>query len=114
MNGVNPSRGDTLLSMSPVSRGRKSKKQKRVQKSRQRPARVAVQHEDTQFADLLAVGSRPGQPYQLLPEWVRWNGEQIGVPGPLIERSVAVAERRQSDISDCPSFRFRPGPGGAP
>jgi len=24
------------------------------------------------------------------------------------ERSVAVAERRQSDINDCPSFRFRP------
>ena len=52
--------------------------------------------------------------YKLLPEWVRWNGEQAGVPGPLIERSVAVAERRQSDISDCPSFRFRPRPGGAP
>lgn len=52
--------------------------------------------------------------YELLPEWARWNGEQIGVPGPLVERSVAVAERRQSDISDCPSFRFRPRPGGAP
>ena len=49
--------------------------------------------------------------YELLPEWVRWNGEQIGVPGPLIERSVAVAERRQLDINDCPSFRFRPRPG---
>jgi hypothetical protein len=52
--------------------------------------------------------------YKLLPEWVRWNGEQADVPGPLIERSVAVAERRQSDTSDCPSFRFRPRPGGAP
>ena len=52
--------------------------------------------------------------YKLLPEWVRWNGEQADVPGPLIERSVAVAERRQSDASDCPSFRFRPRPGGAP
>jgi len=52
--------------------------------------------------------------YKLLPEWVRWNGEQAGVSGPLIERSVAVAERRQSDISDCPSFRFRPRPAGAP
>ena len=52
--------------------------------------------------------------YELLPEWVRWNGEQVGIPGPLIERSVAVAERRQSDASDCPSFRFRPRPEGAP
>jgi len=46
--------------------------------------------------------------YELLPEWVRWNGEQAGVPRPLIERSAAVAESRQSDTSDCPSFRFRP------
>jgi hypothetical protein len=52
--------------------------------------------------------------YELLPEWVQWNGEQVGIPGPLIERSVAVAERRQSDASDCPSFRFRPRPEGAP
>jgi len=37
----------------------------------------------------------------------------IGVPGALIERSVAVAERRQSDINDCPSFPFRPRPGDA-
>jgi pimeloyl-ACP methyl ester carboxylesterase len=51
--------------------------------------------------------------YEQLPEWVRWNGEQTGVPGPLIERSVAVAERRQSDINDCPSFRFLPRPGDA-
>jgi hypothetical protein len=27
----------------------------------------------------------------LLPEWVRWNGEQAGVPGPLIERAVSAA-----------------------
>jgi len=52
--------------------------------------------------------------YKLLPEWVRWNGGQADVPEPLIERSVAVAERRQLDISDCPSFRFRPRPGDAP
>jgi hypothetical protein len=37
--------------------------------------------------------------YKLLPEWGRWNGEQADVPGPLIERSVAVAER-QSDASE--------------
>jgi hypothetical protein len=46
--------------------------------------------------------------YELLPEWVRWNGEQAGVPGPLIERSAAVAGGRQFDTSDCPSFHFRP------
>jgi hypothetical protein len=51
--------------------------------------------------------------FDLLPEWVGWNGEQIGVPGPLIERSVAVADRRQGDAIDCPSFRFRSRPGGA-
>jgi hypothetical protein len=27
----------------------------------------------------------------LLPEWVRWNGEQAGVPAPLIERAVSAA-----------------------
>jgi hypothetical protein len=64
MNDANLSRGATLLGMSPVSRGRKSKskKQKRVQQSRQRSARAAVQREDTQFADLLTAGSQPGQP----------------------------------------------------
>jgi hypothetical protein len=46
--------------------------------------------------------------YELLQEWVRWNGEQADVPGPLIERSAAVAESRQFDTSDCPSFHFRP------
>ena len=49
--------------MSPVSRGRTSKKQKKAQqKSRQRSAGAAVQREDTQFADLLPAGSQPGQP----------------------------------------------------
>lgn len=61
MNDANLSGGATLLSMSPVSRGRKSKKQKRVQKSRQRSARAAVQREDT-LVDLLAADSQPGQP----------------------------------------------------
>jgi hypothetical protein len=27
----------------------------------------------------------------LLPEWVRWNGEQAGVPAHLIERAVSAA-----------------------
>lgn len=52
--------------------------------------------------------------HELLPEWVRWSGEQAAIPGLLVERSVAIAERRQSDTSDCPSFRFRPRPGGVP
>lgn len=29
----------------------------------------------------------------LLPDWVRWNGEQAGLPAPLIERAVAAAGR---------------------
>jgi hypothetical protein len=40
--------------------------------------------------------------YEMLPEWVRWSGEQADVPGPLIERSVAVAERRQLDAETPP------------
>jgi hypothetical protein len=27
----------------------------------------------------------------LLPEWVRWNGEQAGTPAPLIEQAVSAA-----------------------
>jgi hypothetical protein len=27
----------------------------------------------------------------LLPEWVRWNGEQAGIPAPLIEHAVSAA-----------------------
>lgn len=27
----------------------------------------------------------------LLPEWVRWNGEQAGIPAPLIDRAVSAA-----------------------
>jgi hypothetical protein len=46
--------------MSPVSRGRKGKKQKKAQKSRQRSAWGG--REDTKLADLLAAGSQPGQP----------------------------------------------------
>ena len=60
MNRASRSRGGTVLSMSPVSRGRKGKKQKKAQKSRQRSARVG--REDTELAYLLAAGSQPGQP----------------------------------------------------
>ena len=62
MNDADLSHGGTLLGMSPVSRGRTSKKQKRAQKSRQRSAAAAVQRENTHFADLQAAGSQPGQP----------------------------------------------------
>jgi hypothetical protein len=31
----------------------------------------------------------------LLPEWVRWNGEQAGVPAPLIECAVSAASDGQ-------------------
>jgi hypothetical protein len=27
----------------------------------------------------------------LLPEWVRWNGEQAGIPAHLIERAASAA-----------------------
>jgi hypothetical protein len=36
--------------------------------------------------DPVTVGAKA-----LLPEWVRWNCEQSGLPGQLTERSVAVA-----------------------
>src|SRR6266700_1341595 len=33
----------------------------------------------------------------LLPEWIRWNGEQAGLPPALISDAVAIAERRPED-----------------
>jgi hypothetical protein len=30
----------------------------------------------------------------LLPAWVRWNGEQAGVPASLLERAVGAASTR--------------------
>jgi hypothetical protein len=44
--------------------------------------------------------------YELLPEWVRWNGEQAGVPGHLIERSAAVTEGQPWNADECPAFDF--------
>lgn len=44
--------------------------------------------------------------YGLLPDWVRWNGEQAGIPGHLIERSVAVAEGKPSNADECPASAF--------
>ena len=54
---------------------------------------------------------RPEEPttkaaYEPLPEWVRWNGEQAGVPRHLIERSAAVAEGQPWTASECPAFEF--------
>jgi hypothetical protein len=34
----------------------------------------------------------------LLPEWVRWNGEQAAVPAPLIERAVSAARLSQPEF----------------
>lgn len=39
----------------------------------------------------------------LLPEWVRWNGEQAGTPGPLVEAAVAVAAGGERATTDCPA-----------
>jgi hypothetical protein len=33
----------------------------------------------------------------LLPEWIRWNGEQAGLVPDLISDAVAIAERRPED-----------------
>jgi hypothetical protein len=33
----------------------------------------------------------------LLPEWIRWNGEQAGLLPDLISDAVAIAERRPED-----------------
>ena len=54
----------------------------------------------------------------LLPEWIRWNGEQAGLPPDLISDAVAVAERRprtrtNPEPSICSSFSMPlqpPGP----
>ncbi len=42
--------------------------------------------------------------FELLPEWVRWNGEQAAVPEHLIERSAAVAEGQPFPADECPAF----------
>src|SRR6266566_3529053 len=36
----------------------------------------------------------------LLPEWIRWNGEQAGLPPALISDAVAIAERRPEDADE--------------
>jgi hypothetical protein len=41
----------------------------------------------------------------LLPQWVRWHGEQAGLPEPLIARAVAVAGGEARAASDCPGAR---------
>jgi hypothetical protein len=56
---------------------------------------------------------RPEEPatkaaYELLPEWVQWNGEQAGVPRHLIERSAAVAEGGPWAAGECPHSGSEP------
>ncbi len=41
----------------------------------------------------------------LLPEWVRWHGEQAGLSEHLVARSVAVATRGTRAASDCAGLR---------
>jgi hypothetical protein len=36
----------------------------------------------------------------LLPQWIRWNGEQAGLPPDLISDAVAIAERRHKDADE--------------
>ncbi len=40
----------------------------------------------------------------LLPEWVRWHGEQAGLPEHLVDRGIAVAAGGVRVASDCPSL----------
>lgn len=63
---------------------------------------AASPHQADQLSDWIpdhpvTVGAKA-----LLPEWVRWNGEQSGLPGHLIARAVAAAEGSRSP-SDCPA-----------
>jgi len=39
--------------------------------------------------------------YELLPEWVRWNGEKAGIPEHFIERSADAAARGGSGADEC-------------
>jgi hypothetical protein len=41
----------------------------------------------------------------LLPEWVRWHGEQAGLSEHLIDRGVAVAAGGVRAASDCTGLR---------
>jgi len=41
----------------------------------------------------------------LLPEWVRWHGEQAGLPEHLVDRGVAVAAGGVRAASDCACLR---------
>jgi hypothetical protein len=41
----------------------------------------------------------------LLPEWVRWHGEQAGLPEDLIDRAVAVAASGVRAATDCAGLR---------
>jgi hypothetical protein len=41
----------------------------------------------------------------LLPEWVRWHGEQAGLPTHLLDRAVAVATGSVRAAPDCAGHR---------
>ncbi len=42
----------------------------------------------------------------ILPDWVRFHGEQSGLPRPLIERAVAVADGQPRADTDCPGLQI--------
>jgi hypothetical protein len=41
----------------------------------------------------------------LLPEWVRWHGEQAGLPTHLLDRGIAVATGSARAAPDCAGHR---------
>lgn len=55
---------------------------------------------------LINDGWQPDHPItiavkSLLPEWIRWHGEQTGLPKHLIDRAVAVADGNPRRAIDC-------------
>ncbi|HEU0129118.1 MAG TPA: hypothetical protein VFQ48_11010 [Pseudonocardiaceae bacterium] len=42
---------------------------------------------------------------ELLPDWVRWHGEQAGLSERLVDRAVAVAAGSARAASDCAGLR---------
>jgi len=55
----------------------------------------------TLIADWIAEDPVTVAAKALLPEWVRWNGEQAGLPEPFRNRAVAVAEGGPGPATDC-------------
>ena len=90
--------------MSPVSRGRKPKRSKKSKNGKKPPVRTISSgwartspHRSEYFRELIDDWSDDpvtDAVRALLPAWVRWNGEQAGVPASLLERAVGAASAR--------------------